>query len=565
MNALIYLTWTSARNRFVTAFRRVQSPRYAAALIVGGVYIWSLLFRSPNRGAAASFLLGRPSEALITLLMVLTLAGSWVFGADVTALAFTQAEVSMLFAAPLSRLQLVGLKLFRAQIAVLINALIWVFVLRRGGPYLPSPLRAFGLWIMFSTLNLHRLGAALVQSAWRQHGRVGVRKNRWSIAIFAAIGVLILEGLVIGRDRLIHAGGIGEFFTNLGDILLSSPAAVGLWPFHLIVAPTFAKTIPDWERAILPAMLMLMLHSWWVLRTDAAFEDAAIEASAERARRIEAIRSRRAWGVPSKPRKASSTLRLSSAGHPAIAILWKNMLCLRRTVQLRLFIGPFAMALAFGAAVTSAGGDTPAFIATSAVTFAGILLVFGSRLIRNDLRHDMLHLPLLKALPVSSGDIVLAEVASSALPMAAVQITLVLIAYVSILMSSHSLFDPQMRDALLVSAPFAALSLNAALITIQNGMAVLFPAWMRLGTGVSTGVEALGQNVLGMVAHFFTLGIALLPPVLVGWISASALHQSRPVTITVATIVAAALLSSETYAAIRFLGRALGRVEPLQS
>jgi hypothetical protein len=149
--------------------------------------------------------------------------------------------------------------------------------------------------------------------------------------------------------------------------------------------------------------------------------------------------------------------------------------------------------------------------------------------------------------------------------MAAVQITLVLIAYVSILMSAHSLFDPPMRDALLVSAPFAALSLNAALITIQNGMAVLFPAWMRLGTGVSTGVEALGQNVLAMVAHFFTLGIALLVPTLVGWISASALHQSRPVTITVATIVAAALLSSETYAAIRFLGRALGRVEPLQA
>ncbi len=39
----------------------------------------------------------------------------------------------MLFPAPLSRRGLIGYKLFRAQIAVLINALIWVFVLRRGG------------------------------------------------------------------------------------------------------------------------------------------------------------------------------------------------------------------------------------------------------------------------------------------------------------------------------------------------------------------------------------------------------------------------------------------------
>ena len=565
MNALLYLSWTSARNRFVTAFRRVQSPRYAAALIVGGIYIWALLFRTPNRGAAATFLLGRPSEALITLLMVLTLMGSWVFGADVTALAFTQAEVSMLFAAPLTRRQLVGLKLFRAQIAVLINALIWVFVLRRGGPYLPTPLRALSLWIMFSTLNLHRLGAALVQSAWRQHGRVGVKKNRWSIAIFGAIGVLIFSGLLINRDLLVHAGGIGEFFVNLSNILLESPAAIGLWPFHLIVAPTFAKTIPAWEQAILPAALMLAIHAWWVLRTDAAFEDAAIEASAERARRIEAIRARRAWGVPSKPRKASSTLRLAPVGRPAIAILWKNILCLRRTVQLRLFVGPLAMALAFGAAVSSAGGDTAAFIATSSVTFAGILLVFGSRLVRNDLRHDMLHLPLLKALPLSSSDIVLAEVASSALPMALVQILLVLIAYVAIVLSSRSPMSSELRDALLVAAPFAALALNGALITIQNGMAVLFPAWMRLGTGVSTGVEALGQNVLGMVAHFATLGLSLLIPMLVGWTVSLALHQPRPTTIAVATIVGAFVLGLETFGAIKFLGRALGRVEPLQS
>ncbi|HTI64804.1 MAG TPA: hypothetical protein VL524_14855, partial [Gemmatimonadaceae bacterium] len=78
MNALLYLSWTTARNRFLGAFRRVRSPRYAAALIVGSLYIWSFLFRSPNRGATADFLLGRPSQSLITLLMVLTLAGAWV-------------------------------------------------------------------------------------------------------------------------------------------------------------------------------------------------------------------------------------------------------------------------------------------------------------------------------------------------------------------------------------------------------------------------------------------------------------------------------------------------------
>ena len=37
---------------------------------------------------------------IVTLLAVLTLMGSWMFGSDATALAFTPAEVSMLFPAP---------------------------------------------------------------------------------------------------------------------------------------------------------------------------------------------------------------------------------------------------------------------------------------------------------------------------------------------------------------------------------------------------------------------------------------------------------------------------------
>src|SRR5439155_21876834 len=129
---------------------------YAAALIVGAVYVWAFLVRPSPHASFGKFLLGQPTEMLVTLLAFLTLAGAWVFGSDTTALAFTQAELSMLFPAPLSRRALIGYKLYRAQIAVMFNALIWVFVLRRGGNFLPSPLRAIGIWALFSTLNLHR-------------------------------------------------------------------------------------------------------------------------------------------------------------------------------------------------------------------------------------------------------------------------------------------------------------------------------------------------------------------------------------------------------------------------
>src|SRR5581483_223196 len=101
----------------------------------------------------------------------------------------------------------------------------------------------------------------------------------------------------------------------------------------------------------------LALHVWWVLRTDQAFEDAAIEASAERAKRLAAMRSRRSLGAVPAPKTIRSTLALRSVGHPAVGIFWKNMLCLRRTAQLRLLIGPTAMSIIIGAGIAGDEGN----------------------------------------------------------------------------------------------------------------------------------------------------------------------------------------------------------------
>jgi hypothetical protein len=565
VSAFAYLIWTSGRNRFVTALRRVRSPRYAAALLVGGLYIWSFLLR-PNSGAnSISSLLGQPTEVIITVLLVVTLMGSWVFGSDTTALAFTQAELSLLFPAPLSRRALIGYKLTRAQIAVVINVLIWVFILRRGGTVLPAAMRAIAIWVLFSTLNLHRLGAALVRAAWREHGLAGSRRNRWSIVVFAAVGVLLFAGIIGGRAELRAVHSTGAFFTVLGRVLSMPPASIGLYPFHLIVAPAFAQSIAEWDRAIIPAVVMVIVHAWWVFRTDTAFEDAAIEASAERSRRLDAMRARRTVGAIAAPRSAGSTLRLASVGHPALAIFWKNMLCLRRTAQLRVFVGPVTMAIAIGAATSGAGADLGAVFAIGLLVLTGMLLLFGGRLIRNDLRHDMQHLPLIKSLPIPPGEIVLAEVASSALPMAIVQTVLIESAYVATLASRVNPLGADVRVALVIAAPFAVLSLNAAILTIQNATAVLFPAWVRLGPVVSVGVEALGQNLLATVATLFSLAIGLIVPLVTAWLTVALIPETRAIRLMLMIIVAAVVLGIETYGAMRLLGRALSRAEPSQT
>jgi hypothetical protein len=194
-----------------------------------------------------------------------------------------------------------------------------------------------------------------------------------------------------------------------------------------------------------------------------------------------------------------------------------------------------------------------------------MLLLFGGRLIRNDLRHDMQHLPLIKSLPIPPGEIVLAEVASSALPMAAVQLVFLTFAYVCLLASRVNPLGADIRLALMIAAPFAVVSLNGAILTIQNATAVLFPAWVRLGPVVSVGVEALGQNLLATVATIFSLAIGLILPLVGSWLAITVAGQSRAINVMILVITASVVLAIETYGAMRFLGRALSRAEPTQT
>ena len=189
-------------------------------------------------------------------------------------------------------------------------------------------------------------------------------------------------------------------------------------------------------------------------------------------------------------------------------------------------------------------------------------MVFGGRLIRNDLRQDMQHLPLLKTLPISPGDLMLAEVASAALPMAALQMLLLIIAYAASLLWADVPLTAGIRLGILLASPFAVIALNGALLTIQNGMAVLFPAWIRLGPAVTTGVEALGQNVLATVANLFSLAIALIIPGLVAVTAVIGDGCAGRCVAGVAIVVAAAS-SAPRHTARFFCSAALSRRQSL--
>ena len=477
------------------------------------------------------------------------------------ALAFSAAEVQFLFPAPLTRRGLVLYKLFRTQLVILFNAIIWVFVLRRSGSVLAAPLRFIGTWILFTNLSLHRLGAALVRTSLVEHGRAGIRRNLPAIVLGAA-GFVAVALILRDAVPVIRAAKVAKEVASGIEAAADLPAARALLFLpRLIVAPSFAQTTLDWLRATGFAVIILVLQLAWVLQSDVAFEEAAVQASMERARRLDARRRRSGRPSPNTRKRVKRTIALAPAGNPAVAIVWKNTLLLMRTGRVGSMVGLAMMAIIISLPTIESRGIDGRFLAMVALMMVFLLIVLGSRVLQNDFRQDADHLAMLKTLPLSGNRIVGAEVISSALPISILQLFLVVFAFVVTLGEANLPLDLLRRTALLLMAPLILLSVNATTVTIQNAAALLFPGWVRATPIVGGGIEVMGQGILATGMLLLTFIIALLPAAAASvavWFSLSGV----PNVWIVAVLVAAAVLLGETWWAIRGLGKRFEKMEP---
>jgi ABC-2 type transport system permease protein len=561
IGSFAYLIVRSARNRLLSQLRRVRNPRYALAVALGLAYFWFVLLRSRMRAGAPAPAPGEALRILVPLGVLLLTAWTWIFGADRTALAFTEAEVSMLFTAPVSRRALIVYKLARSQSAVLVTSVLWTVVFRRGGFGLDALARALGFWVLLSTLSFHRLGVALIRASQAEHGIRGLRRSWISVTAFALIVAAVARALVVARQQFAVAADGPELLRALAATLGTPPASWVMYPFRVALAPTFASPGAEWARAMIPALALLLLHVWWVLRMDAAFEEAAVEASAVQARRVAALRTRRAGGSVALPANAKRTLRLDATGAPAVAILWKNYLWLLRTGQLRGIVGPPLIAMICVAAFAGRSNTAELAIALLCIVLLGIMIIFGPMMVRNDLRSELLHLPMLNTFPLRGQQIVLAEVASSAPPVAAMQFFLLAAACVALSFTTDVQIPGAIRVSVLVGAPLLLLGLNAVSFTIHNGMALLFPAWVKLGDSGAR-LEAIGQSMLTSSATLLLLLLLLVVPGVAGGTALLLLRGQQLVAGGVAGATAGVLLGMEAWVMIGMLGGALERTEP---
>jgi ABC-2 type transport system permease protein len=139
-------------------------------------------------------------------------------------------------------------------------------------------------------------------------------------------------------------------------------------------------------------------------------------------------------------------------------------------------------------------------------------VITGPQYVRNDLRSDLLKLDLLRSYPLRGWSVVLAEAAASTLMLTLLQIALLGLSYLAFL--GNQTLEPglEARTVLLLLSLIFLPPINLLGMLIQNGAALLYPAWVRVGAGRPGGVETLGQNLLMVLAFAVLLALTLLLP-----------------------------------------------------
>jgi len=466
-SAFVYLATCSMRNSIRMRLRRLREPRYLLIALGMLIYLASILFNRPPTG----YLVINPAlhpnaEAIGAGVALLVLLLIWLFSGG-AALRFTLPEVQFLFPAPISRRQLIGYKLSRLLTTAFSTTLVLTLF---AGPKRAVPAASF-------------IGRTFVVMAM--------------LAFFEA-AVSLHKQSVKDDNRLKGAARLRTLVTG---------GAVTLW-LAWVMARVALAPAEDVTRMLPLALVTLAINAAWVLRSNAAFEEAAAEAAAAIGRA-----EIRAGALPRLRR--STAYRLAPSGPIESAILWKNWMLIGRRSRLQMIAAATAF---FGIVIGTVFFSTIVFESdvVPSVCFAvvGFVVLLGPLMLRIDLRQDLTHLAVFKTWPVRGAAIIRGEVLA---PLIALSIILPIPLVVGAASDRRLIFGPgTVASARLAFAAVTLLGASAIILAqliIQNGIAVTFPAWIRINpAGGTAGIEMMGQMMITQYGGVLVLALALIPP-----------------------------------------------------
>jgi ABC-2 type transport system permease protein len=562
----IYHSW---KNSLLTRFRRLRQPKYLFSAIVGVAYFYFFIFiRGGGRRHGAVMSASPESTQLIHLVaaaaIFLLFLTSWIFPRERAALVFTEAEIAFLFPAPIGRRTLINFKLLRTQIVILFSAIMFTIFGRAWVGSNPL-IRVAGWWIVLATMSLHTLGSSFAVTSLSERG-----VKTWTRSI--VVITIIIAGLGAAgwytyqtappMPDISGRGDLSALKNYLIDLSHTGAIFYLLLPFYVLLAPFFATNWMEFATAVIPALLILALHYWWVMSANVSFEEASIELSRKTAERISAMRAGQ-WGV-AKPKKAKrSPFTLSTDGSPAIAIFWKNLISTGQIFSRRFWL--LTLWLVFICAMLSRGHvGWAATISICSGMLTIMSLFFGPQIMRQDLRQDLPMIDVLKIFPMRGWQVVLGEVLTPAVILAGFQWILIgvfLVGSPSEFGRDH--FPFPLKLSCCIGAAFIFPCLDMLAVLLQNTGVLLLPAWFQFDKTAPRGIETMGQQLILVFGQILALAICLLPAALVFGVMLFVGHYAMRIepAIVFGSIAAAGVMCIEVAFAVRILGGVFERFD----
>ncbi|HEY1913683.1 MAG TPA: hypothetical protein VGG73_22335 [Vicinamibacterales bacterium] len=566
LGASLYIIVCSARNRVRMRLRRLREPRYLVGGLVGAAYIYFSFFaryRVGRRSAGAGR--GRQAQipaslraagpALVGILFMVLAAFSWIMPFDSGLLDFSDAEVQFLFPAPVPRRQLLLHRLLRSQIGMLFGAAVVGF----GAGFTLSGwtrLRvAVAAWLMSLALKLYFTGVTLART------RLAARDTRsrgvaWTpLAILTTALTVVFAAMWREYQAAPHLRGL-DVMILAGRASMSGVAGIVLWPFAALTAPMFAPWPLPYLAALGGAMLVTAALGAWVIASDGVFQEATAEVAARRGQQS-------ATAGTARYKVRSTGWALASLGRPELALAWKGAMQTTRTVDKRSIARVVALFFAIAIASASLGRSAaPAAILGAFSLMATVfMIVLGPQVLRSDMREDLAHLAMLRTWPIKASAVVRGELLwPGALITVSAWTTLAVAAYLSGITLGDISIGLRLSGAAAVA--FIAPSLVFAQLTILNAIALLFPAWVPLGSQRARGLDAMGQRLIMMGGTWLLMVVALLPGAIVGGIIWFALQQFiGHAALIPAAVVCTAIVGIEVLLATEALGPVYERLD----
>ena len=489
--ALYKLSLLTFKANWRRLFRGARTVRGAFLIVfttgfIGMMLVPSLFIATLRNNPAGRMFSGLAEPYLPLLLLVVTLM--YVFtSAGERALYFSPSEVDFLFPAPFHRREILVFKLIKLLAGLILMSLIFATSCLL---YLNSWLSAFtGIFLILAFTQL----LAIVTSFLAQ---------------------IVAENAYNRRRRLVLVCIIGLVFAALAQMLwqtpLQSPAELArglrsswagmvlLAPFevfsHAILAKNWFPELFCWSTGALAIDLGLLAL---VFRLDADYIESAAHVSQKLYERVQQMKQGGGIALPVSAKASRIRLGrfpwLGGAG----PLAWRQVLIAMRTSRyaliISLLIGIVIAVMAFVAVRNQPGGD---FVSSVGVGFIAYLTFLFSMQLPWAFRGDIVHMDVLKSLPVAPLAVAAGELAGGVMLLAGIQLVLLI-----------GLLGAGGNTALVGTVMAFLVPFDLVMLALSNTLFLIYP--VRLAQGTSADFQMVGRMMLLMLLQFLILIPAL--------------------------------------------------------